>query len=157
MNKTSLNKGYKDILSKLTKRKVKFLLIGAYAMEIQGCPRPTTDMDVWVMPDAANAKLLLAALEDFGAPSMYLKAEDMAKEKMTFQVGITPRRTIFMTSLDGLKFQEAFSNSKKFDIDGVSVNVLSVPDLIKNKRSTGRPKDFADAGDLEKIKVEKSK
>jgi len=155
MNKTSLNKGYKDILSKLTKRKVKFLLIGAYAMEIQGCPRPTTDMDVWVMPDATNAKLLLAAFEDFGVPSMYLKAEDMAKEKMTFQVGITPRRTIFMTSLDGLKFQEAFSNSKKFDIDGVSVNVLSVPDLIKNKRSTGRPKDFADASDLEKIKPAK--
>ena len=157
MNKTSLNKGYKDILSKLTKRKVKFLLIGAYAMEIQGCPRPTTDMDVWVMPDATNAKQLFIALEEIGVPTMYLKAENMQKEKMTFQVGITPRRTIFMTSLDGLKFQEAFSNSKKFNIDGISVNVLSVPDLIKNKRSTGRPKDFSDANDLEKLNVEKKK
>jgi len=54
-----------------------------------------------------------------------------------------------LTSIDGLNFKEAFTNSQTFEIDGIPVHVLSTADLIKNKRATGRTKDLADAESLE--------
>jgi predicted nucleotidyltransferase len=146
-----LNNDYKDILLKLSDRKVKFLLVGAYAMAVHGYPRSTMDIDLWVSPAPENTNLVLNALDDFGAPLGDLKAEDLQKEEMVFQIGVAPCRIDILTSVDGLKFEEAFSNSKKIDIEGIPVQVLSIPDLIKNKRSTGRTKDLADAQDLEKI------
>ena len=59
-----LNNDYKDILLALSNRKVKFLLIGAYAMAAHGYPRSTMDIDLWVMHDPANAILVLQALEE---------------------------------------------------------------------------------------------
>jgi len=58
---------------------------------------------------------------------------------------------LFITSVDELKFEDAFLNSQTIDIEGIPVQVLSVQDLIKNKRATGRTKDLADAQELEKI------
>ena len=147
-----LNNDYKDILLKLSDRKVKFLLVGAYAMAVHGYPRSTMDIDLWIMPDPKNAVLVLNALDDFGAPIGELNAEDLQKEEIIFQIGVAPRRIDILTSIDGLKFEDAFLNSQTIDIEGIPVHVLSIPDLIKNKRSTGRTKDLADAQDLERIK-----
>ncbi|MDR0443595.1 MAG: nucleotidyltransferase [Treponema sp.] len=146
-----LNSDYRDILSALSDRKVKFLLVGAYAMAVHGYPRSTMDIDLWVMPDPENAILVLQALEDFGAPSGELLPEDLQKDGIVFQIGAAPRRIDILTSADGLKFEEAFANSQTIDIDGIPVHVLSTADLIKNKRSTGRTKDLADAESLEEV------
>ena len=41
-----LNSDYKDILSILSEKKVKFILVGAYAMAVQGYPRSTMDIEL---------------------------------------------------------------------------------------------------------------
>jgi hypothetical protein len=46
-----LNSDYKDILRALFDQKVKFILIGAYAIAVHGYPRTTMDIDFWVLPD----------------------------------------------------------------------------------------------------------
>jgi hypothetical protein len=139
-----LNNDYKDILYAFTTGKVKFLLVGAYAMAAHGFPRSTMDIDLWVMPSPENTPLILQALEDFGAPSGDLSSEDFQREDMIFQIGVAPRRIDIITSVDGLKFDDAFIHSKIIDIEGIPIHVLSVSDLIINKRSTGRTKDMAD-------------
>ena len=144
-----LNKDYKDILSVLSKRKVKFILVGAYAMAVQGYPRSTMDIDLWVMPDPENALLVLQALSEFGAPSGELSPEDLQQEDLIFQIGVAPRRIDIITSADGLTFNEAYANSELIEIEGIAVRVLSISDLIKNKRSTGRLRDLADVETLE--------
>jgi len=144
-----LNNDYRDILLALSNRKVKFLLIGAYAMAAHGYPRSTIDIDLWIMPDAENAVLVLQALEDFGAPIGDLSVDDLQKEGIVFQIGVAPRRIDILTSIDGLKFEDAFVNSQTIEIDGIPIKILSLADLIKNKRSTGRTKDLADAELLE--------
>jgi predicted nucleotidyltransferase len=146
-----LNNDYKDILLALSNRKAKFLLVGAYAMAAHGYPRSTMDIDLWIMPDPENAILVLQSLEDFGAPSGSLSQSDLQKEGLIFQIGVAPRRIDILTSVDGLNFKEAFANSQTIEIEGIPVQVLSTADLIKNKRSTGRTKDLADAETLEKI------
>ena len=140
-----LNNDYKDILLALSNRKVKFILIGAYAMAAHGFPRSTMDIDLWVLPDPENAALVLQALEDFGATTTELTTKDLQNEGLIFQIGVAPRRIDILTSVNGLRFAEAYSNSQTIYIEGIPVQVLSVSDLIINKRSTGRTKDLADA------------
>jgi hypothetical protein len=53
-----LNEAYKDILRAFTDEKVRFLLIGAYAMAAHGYPRATIDIDIWEMPSLENAMAL---------------------------------------------------------------------------------------------------
>jgi hypothetical protein len=45
-----LNEDYKDMLQCLLEEKVRFLLVGAYAVAVHGYPRATKDMDVFVRP-----------------------------------------------------------------------------------------------------------
>ena len=144
-----LNSDYKDILSILSEKKVKFLLIGAYAMAAHGYPRSTMDIDLWIMPDPENALLVMHALLAFGAPVEDLSPEDFEKEDLIFQIGIAPRRIDILTSIDGLKFEEAFARSEIISIEDIPIHVLSIPDLIINKRATGRIKDLADVESLE--------
>jgi hypothetical protein len=120
-------------------------------MAAYGYPRSTMDIDLWIMPDPENATLVLQALEDFGAPSGSLSANDLQKEDIVFQIGVAPRRIDILTSVDGLNFGAAFTNSQIIDIEGIPVHVLSMTDLIKNKRSIGRTKDLADAEALEEL------
>jgi len=144
-----LNDDYKDILLVLSNRKAKFLLVGAYAMAVHGYPRSTMDIDLWIMPDPENAILVIQALDDFGTPSDNLTQSDLQKKDLVFQIGVAPRRIDIITSIDGLNFEEAYANSQTVDIEGMPIHVLSISDLIKNKRATGRTKDLADAEFLE--------
>ena len=41
-----LNEDYRDILHALSDEKVKFLLVGAYALAAHGYPRATMDIDI---------------------------------------------------------------------------------------------------------------
>ena len=144
-----LNSHYKDILLLLSENKVKYLLVGAYAMAVHGYPRSTMDIDLWVMPDLKNAVLVIQTLEDFGAPISDLSPKDLEKEGLIFQIGVAPCRIDIITSVDGLQFEDAFSRSELIEIEGIPIHVLSIPDLIINKHATGRIKDLADAEVLE--------
>ena len=144
-----LNSHYKDILSILSEKKVKFLLVGAYAMAAHGYPRSTMDIDLFVMPDPENALLVLQALEDFGAPIGELTAKDLQQEDLIFQIGVVPCRIDIITSIDGITFEDAYAHSEIIDIEGIPIRVLSKPDLIVNKKASGRMKDLADVEMLE--------
>ena len=58
-----LNKDYEEMLQFLADEKVKFLLVGAYALAAHGYPRATMDIDIWVMPSTENAEAVLRALD----------------------------------------------------------------------------------------------
>ena len=47
------------------------------------------------------------------------------------------------------------SCARREDVDGLEIKVMSLDDLIVNKRASGRPKDIADALALEKLKARK--
>ena len=121
----TLPKDYKKILLALTDRGVKFLLTGEYAQAAQGKPGAAMNLDVWVKPDPKNAPLVIQALKDFGAPADYLTVKDLQKEGIDFQIGLPPKRIRILTSAEGLKFDKAFSQSKKAEFEGISVDILS--------------------------------
>jgi len=95
----------------------------------------------------------MRAIRAFGAPLMNLTEEDFHKPGMVFQIGAPPQRIDIISAIDGLNYTEAVGRAVKMIVDGLEVKVISLDDLIVNKRASGRPKDIADALVLEKLKV----
>jgi len=148
-----LNEDYKDMLHALSDEKVRFLLVGAYALAAHGYPRATMDIDIWVMPSPQNADAVLRALRSFGASLHNLTKEDLLNDGTIFQIGVAPRRIDIITTVSGLQFEEAYGRSLPVNIEGIEVHVPSIDDLILNKRTSGRTKDLADAEALEFLKI----
>ncbi len=148
-----LNEDYRDMLRALSDERVKFLLVGAYALAAHGYPRATLDIDIWVMPSSENAEAVLRALQRFGAPLHNLTREDLQKDGTVFQIGVAPRRIDIITTATGLQFEETYGRSVSVNIEGIEVQIPSIDDLILNKKAIGRTRDLADAEALESLKA----
>ncbi|MFH0998470.1 MAG: DUF6036 family nucleotidyltransferase [Pseudomonadota bacterium] len=147
-----LNEDYKDMLHALSEEKVRFLLVGAYALAAHGYPRATMDIDIWGMPSPQHADAVLRALHRFGAPLHNLSKEDLQKDGTIFQIGVAPRRIDIITTASGLQFEDAYEQSLSLNIEGIELHIPSIDDLIRNKRAVGRTKDMADVESLESLK-----
>jgi predicted nucleotidyltransferase len=139
-----LNEDYKDMLQCLSEEKVEFLLVGAYAVAVYGYPRATKDIDIFVRAAPANASCLMRALARFGAPLEDVSEQDLATAGIVFQIGSNPRRIDILTRISGVEFEHAYRNRKLVTVEGMEVPVISLEDLIANKRATGRTQDLAD-------------
>jgi hypothetical protein len=65
-----LSPDFKDFLASLNEARVRYLVVGGYAVALHGHPRYTKDIDVWVGLDEENAGRLIQAIETSGsAPS----------------------------------------------------------------------------------------
>ena len=136
----------------MSKEKVKFILVGAYALAAHGYPRATMDIDIWVMPSPENADAVLRALSRFGAPLHNLTKEDLQKDGTIFQIGVAPRRIDFSTTASVLQFETAYQNSILIEIEGIEIRIPSLDDLILNKKAIGRTKDLARVEALASLK-----
>ncbi len=145
-----MNPEFLELLQELFAAKVRFLVVGAYALALHGHPRATGDLDLWVEPTAENASRIMEALRRFGAPLEQVREEDFAKPGIVFQIGVRPRRIDIMTELTGLDFAEAWEERFMQSVGPCQVPFLGKRSFIKNKRATGRPKDLLDADLLEK-------
>lgn len=110
------------------------------------------DIDFWVMPSPENAAAVLRALGRFGAPAHGLKEADLTKDDTIYQIGVAPRRIDIITGASGLHFDETFARSFEIEIEGLTVRVPAIDDLLRNKRASGRTKDNADVEALEALK-----
>ncbi len=136
-------------MSEFNAHGVEYLLVGAYALAAHGRVRATGDLDLWVRPDPANAKRVIAALTAFGAPLHDASEEDFSRPGLVFQIGVAPLRIDILTSIDAVDFDEAWGERFTARLAEQSVPVLSVAHLIRNKRAVGRTQDLADAEWLE--------
>lgn len=125
-----LNEDYRDMLQALSDEKVRFLLVGAYALAAHGYPRATMDIDIWVMPSPQNADAVLRALHRFGAPLHNLTKEDLRNDETIFQIGVAPRRIDIITAASGLQFEDAYARSLSVNIEGIEVHIPLIDDLI---------------------------
>lgn len=152
-----LNKDYKEMLECLSEEKVSFLLVGAYAVAVYGYPRATKDIDLLVQAAPGNASRLMKALARFGAPLEAITEADFATEGVVFQIGNSPRRIDILTRITGVEFARAYANRKVVTVEGMQVPVISLEDLIANKKATGRTQDLADVERLQALLRPKDK
>jgi hypothetical protein len=145
-----MNEDYKEMLESLLGEKVRFILVGAYALAAHGYPRATGDMDIWVKPNDENSKKIYKALAKFGAPISEIREDEFSQPGIIFQIGVVPRRIDIITKISGVEFDEADADKIVVNIENLKIPVLSIELLIKNKMATGREKDLLDAKLLKK-------
>jgi len=143
-----ISSDYKDLFKTLNRHKVKYMVIGAYAVTFYTEPRFTKDLDIWVDNDIANAERLHKALTSFGAPLTGISIRDFTNEKMVYQIGVAPVRIDILMGLSGLKFETAWKNRKRTDYDRVPINILGIKELIYSKKKTKRGQDILDVEKL---------
>ena len=145
---------YRDILRELSAAEADFLLVGAFAIAVHQYPRATGDIDLWIRPAPENAARVWAALAKFGAPVADVSVEELARPGFFYQIGVAPVRIDILTAIDGVSFDEAWNEKEYHQLSGVKVPVISRRHLLINKRSTGRPKDLADAAMMEEHRID---
>ncbi len=92
-----------------------------------------------------------APLQAFGAPLHGLTEVDLARPGVIFQIGVPPLRIDVITIIDGVEFEAAWQKRVATKFAGEPGYVLSIADLIANKRAAGRLQDLADVEQLERL------
>jgi len=151
-----LKEDFRDILSIFNEENVQYMLVGGLAAILHGYSRFTRDIDLFVWPNAENAVRIIKALEKFGAPMHDISAEDFEKEGTIFQIGFAPIRIDIITAIDGINFKEAYENIQIAEVDALKIPLISLLDLIRNKKAVGRGQDLVDVEHLEVILRRKS-
>jgi len=139
-----------DLLAALNAAGAKYLLIGAYAFAFHGRARATKDSDIFIGCDSDNARKVWNALVAFGAPLTELREDDLATPGTFFIMGRPPNQIDIITTIDGVTFEQAWTNRVVAAYGDVPVAYIGKADLIANKKAVGRPQDLADVAYLER-------
>ncbi len=144
---------YRELLSILNAHRVKYLVIGAYAVGIYAQPRATKDIDILVKADPESARAVFAALAEFGAPLKGLSPADFAEPGPFFRMGREPVGIDILTAISGVEFDAAWQRRVEEVCDeetSLKANFISREDLIAAKRASGRLQDLADIDAIER-------
>ena len=141
----------RELLRLFEEHGVQFTLVGGHAVNFYGYVRTTQDMDLLVSPTADNAPRIMGALTEFGFGGAGIPQELFERDGGAVHLGVEPNRIDILTSLKGVSNTKIFSGSEVVEVDGVTVNIISLDDLLQVKRCSDRPRDLADADELAKI------
>lgn len=145
----TLHKDLREFIESLNSANVRYVIVGGYAVAYHGHPRATGDIDFFVEASADNASRIVEAIREFGFGDIGLTAEDFSKPDAIIQLGRPPRRIDIITSVDAVSFEEAWTARVPANLDGIPVHFIDRELLLRNKRSTGRVQDQADAEKLQ--------
>lgn len=145
-----LPKDFKELLQLLNSKKIKYLVVGGYAVALYGYPRATGDIDIWIAVSKTNAQKILEAVKEFGFNVPELNEGLFLEKGKNIRMGNPPLRVEILTSIDGVDFSNCYKKRKRLSIEDLSINFISLKDLMKNKKASGRYKDLDDLEHLGK-------
>jgi hypothetical protein len=140
----SLQNNFLEFSQKLNEHKVKYLIVGGYAVVYHGYPRSTVDFDVFVERSNPNAKRLSKAIADFGFDPKEYSPDFLLSPDSILMIGREPWRIDIFTHIKGLEFTEAYKKRVYFEVDGVKIPFVDRGDLIRSKRASNRDRDRDD-------------
>ena len=144
-----LNQNFREFVGLLNEHEVRYLIVGGHAVAAHGHPRYTDDLDVWVECTPENARLLIQVLDDFGFSSLGLAENDFSEPDNVIQLGYPPQRIDLLTGLSGVSFAECYPARERFQHDGLTLAIIGLECLRKNKKAVGRHQDLGDLENLE--------
>jgi predicted nucleotidyltransferase len=145
------------LLRRLVEADVDFVVVGGVAVIVHGSPRFTKDLDICYSRGRENLDRLGSVLVELGARLRGVEADVLF---------VPDRRTLLraemltLTTTDGdidllaepdgsPGYAALRRNASRIDLDGVTVLVASIDDMIAMKRATRRPQDLVDLESLE--------
>lgn len=139
---------FAEFIRILRRHRVRFLVIGGYAMAHHGLVRATNDVVLLVATDEVNvARIRAATFELVGAEP---NESALRPPRGMFRIGPPAAHVDVTTKIDGIAdFNRAWERRSKGEFFGVPVGYLSVEDMLRTKRAAGRAKDAGDIAWLE--------
>jgi hypothetical protein len=136
-------------LTALVRHRLRFVVIGGIAGRLWGSPSVTNDLDICYADDDTNLNALVAALHDVHARLRGAPPDVQFRlDARTLQAGGNFTFVTDAGNLDCLAAPEGTDGyadlvgaAQVMDLDGFSVAVVALDDLMRMKRSAGRPKD----------------
>lgn len=128
-----------EVAAAFHKHEIEFLVLGNAGAVLLGAPVTTIDIDLFVRKTPSNLRKLVECLRDLGfsrVSTRVLEQNDIAEfERPGLKVDIvfSPR---------GIRsFASARSRKTDVEVEGISVPVASLADIIASKEAVNRAKD----------------
>ncbi len=139
---------YLSLISLFNEENVEYVVLGGHAVIAHGYLRTTGDIDIFVRPSTVNAERLLRALYRYGYTDGEFELVDFTTIPSYLSFNRYDEWIDIMTVTLGITFDECYTNRVILPINGVATNVISLPDLIRNKQALARPQDLQDLDNL---------
>ena len=162
---------YHDVFTELAREGVRFVVVGGVAVNLQGVPRFTADLDIAVALDGKNLLAAGAALTRLGlVPRLPVPVEQLGDEAIvrswieernlqafTFHDPRTPLREVDLLLTSPVPWAEIESTADVLEAGGQRIAVASIETLTRMKSGTGRPQDASDIAALRVVAEEERK
>lgn len=140
---------FKKLLSLFNDHRVKYLVVGGYAVSFHSQPKATKDLDILIKADLANASAVYAAMAKFGAPLHNLVPKDFIEKGKFYRMGRPPLMIDILPEISDIDFDAAWEKRVEVEIGkGLRVHFIDADSLVKSKLASGRPEDVADVAVL---------
>jgi len=150
----NIQEDFEEFLRLLNKKKVEYLVVGGYAVAFHGYVRATKDLDILFYNSRPNIQFIKQALNEFGFPVADLHDVAFSEQGKIIRMGVAPVMIELINVISGVSFKTAWKNKVTGVYGKTKVFYISKPDLMKNKKASGRPRDIADVEELKRVKTE---
>lgn len=151
-----------ELFGGLARRRVEYILIGAFGAVLHGSPLPTQDIDVCPARTEENLERLasflladaLARWHTTGTPFASTLEEALerlsAEDLLSFETRYGRLDVVFEPA--GTRgYRDLAKSAVVFEVGGVSVATASLRDLIRSKQSAARERDLQQLPTLRKL------
>lgn len=133
-------------------------MVGGVAAALNGCERPTRDLDVVYRRSDDSYRKLVESLSDFkpylrGAPpGLPFKFDaETIRRGLNFTLTTEVGDIDLLVQIAGGDYESLKDHTFTIEVFGVEAQCLDIKTLIRVKRAAGRPKDFEAIAELERI------
>jgi hypothetical protein len=161
-----MNLDYKEIFRGLNQAGIDYLVVGGLAVNFHGIPRMTYDLDLMLLLEQDNILKMVDLLTQWGyrsrAPVDPRELADSVKRRswvtekgmkaFSFSNPSSPVGEIDLVIEIPLPYEQLKIRSIHIAVEGTSIPVVALDDLIAIKEKSGRWQDLMDVDHLRKIK-----
>ena len=148
-----------NVIRTLEKNRIKYALVGGYAVALHGVIRGTVDVDIVIALTKASLAGAERALGNIGLRShLPVTADDVYRFRKEYIENRNLAAWSFINSDNPLEvvdilITEDVKNLKTVTRQafGMKIKVAAIPDLIALKKKSARPQDIEDIRALEKL------
>lgn len=134
-----------ELIGGLEKGRIRYCVIGAFALGAWGQPRATQDLDVLVVLEGRRRERLLQALQGrgFSLDAEWADQNPMIRDKqMRLRLGGIPVDLMLIRDDHDRK---VLVRRRRQRLGSIMLRVISPEDLILHKLKAGRPRDLEDS------------